>query len=397
MRYETALASALAALALAMPLSIAATNIALGLLAALLLYGAAAKKELAWGQVLNPAVAGLGLYLAAAVLATAGALDPKPGLRAIPKDIHKLWCLAMFLVALRSSPRPNPLPFLGAGFCAASLIGIGQTLFQRAPDGQTWIRAHAFVHPVTFGEQLALACLGALCLYGRRESGLDGPRARRLAAAFLALTGATVLLNQTRGALLGLAAGFAAAAVLDGRLRRWTGRAVLAAAAALILWEFLPTGRSWIATISEQGLAPIVNQQFDRVVFWKVAWRAFQDHPWLGVGPGNYYAVFDRYFAGVVAGQKVWGSAHNLYLHQLAERGLIGLGALLTALGLLLARAAARARRDPNGWNLWALSATVAFLVMNLTEVAFQNEQVTTLFLFAWALGEARGRDEGKA
>jgi hypothetical protein len=32
----------------------------------------------------------------------------------------------------------------------------------------------------------------------------------------------------------------------------------------------------------------------------------------------------------------------------------------------------------------------VAFLVMNLTEVAFQNELVTTFFLFVWALAETR-------
>ena len=82
-----------------------------------------------------------------------------------------------------------------------------------------------------------------------------------------------------------------------------------------------------------------------------------------------------------------WGNAHNVYLHQLAERGFLGLILLLAALWLMLLGAwrAEQARRD--AWTLWAAAATAAFLVMNLTEVAWQTEQVFTLFIFVWLLG----------
>ena len=62
--------------------------------------------------------------------------------------------------------------------------------------------------------------------------------------------------------------------------------------------------------------------------------------------------------------------------------------ALLALFWSFLARAWRHARRDSNALSLWALAATAAFLVMNLTESAFQNEQIATLFLFIWALGE---------
>ena len=145
-----------------------------------------------------------------------------------------------------------------------------------------------------------------------------------------------------------------------------------------------------IGRVYEQGFSATENQQFNRVIFWKVAWGMFLDHPWLGVGPGHYQTAYSDYFQGKLAGQWVWGSAHNLYLHQLAERGLLGLSALLAALSALTWRAWRRARLLPDGLNLWALAACAAFLVMNLTEVAFQNEQVTTLFLFIWTWAEAR-------
>jgi O-antigen ligase len=108
------------------------------------------------------------------------------------------------------------------------------------------------------------------------------------------------------------------------------------------------------------------------------------------VGVGNYRTLFNHYFMGTYDGESVWGSAHNLYIHQAAERGLIGLAALAAVLGTMTARAWQRARTAPDGLNLWAFAASVAFLVMNLTEVAFQTEQVACLIIFIWAYAEAR-------
>ena len=73
----------------------------------------------------------------------------------------------------------------------------------------------------------------------------------------------------------------------------------------------------------------------------------------------------------------------------MAERGLLGFAALAIVLAVLTVLAWRRARKNPNAFNLWAAGSMVCFLVMNLTEVAFQNEQVTTLVLFIWAWSSA--------
>lgn len=386
MTLAQAAGASLALVAFFLPLSIFAINAALALmlLCVLAAWTQGRKPQFPW----PPAAWALGGYLAVFLAASTAGLGAEKSLQALPKELHKLGLVLAVHAALRlAGPcAATTVRFMGAGFATASLVGIGQTLFVRQAGGELWTRAHGFVHPVAYGEMLALGLLGGLCLLVAPEADLKKPSL----AAFLALCGSAFLLNQTRGAFLAAAAGFLAVASFNPTLKRWLPGATLAGLALLILWEFLPTGRSWIARIADHGLSATDNPQFNRLVFWKVAWGMFLDHPWLGVGPGHYQTAYADYFQGRLAGQWVWGSAHNLYLHQLAERGLLGLGALLAVLTALTWRAYRRARKIPDGLNLWALSACAAFWTMNLTEVAFQNEQVTTLFLFLWTWAEAR-------
>ena len=62
--------------------------------------------------------------------------------------------------------------------------------------------------------------------------------------------------------------------------------------------------------------------------------------------------------------------------------------ALGAALGTLTLRAYRRCAAAATPWNLWAFGSCAAFLAMSLTEVTFQNEQATSLFLFIWAWAE---------
>ena len=93
-----------------------------------------------------------------------------------------------------------------------------------------------------------------------------------------------------------------------------------------------------------------------RSEYWRVAWREYEAHPWLGAGAGSY--------------QRFWLShrrealpvldAHSLYLETLAELGPFGLVLLLCALAVPLGAVRA-ARRHPLASA--ALGAYVAYLV----------------------------------
>jgi putative inorganic carbon (hco3(-)) transporter len=58
----------------------------------------------------------------------------------------------------------------------------------------------------------------------------------------------------------------------------------------------------------------------------------FVDHPWLGVGAGNYAAAYPQYYVGMW--REALGHAHNYYLNMLAELGIVGGGLLLLLVGL---------------------------------------------------------------
>lgn len=378
---------ALCSAALALPFSIAASNAALALLAlsVILRWRASGPRILdAWRR--EPVLAALALYAVAGLIAAS--LSPEPGasLRDALKDWHRLASLAAFAAALALEPRAPVGAALGFSFSAAALVGLCQSSFA----GPGFTRAHAFVHPVVFGEQMALAALGGVCFLLRPE---DGP-SRRAAGFFAALTFAALVLSQTRMALIAAAVGFALIVLLEPRARRWAVPALLLIAAAGAAWEFVPGNARTMSSVFRH-YDPAHNQQQSRLVLWDVAWRMFRDHPLTGAGPGGYGRLFTAYHSGEIEGQLVWNSAHNLYLHQLAERGLLGGLALFALMASLLLRAVLTARLA-GARALWAAGAAAALLVMCLTETAFQSEQFATLFLLIWAWGTASLRSGGE-
>ncbi|MBI4370937.1 MAG: O-antigen ligase family protein [Elusimicrobia bacterium] len=372
---ERLLAFAFALLGAALPLSLAASNASLALLSAGLLLSVcgAVSRRAALARLgdaaRTPLFAALAAYAAASLISGLSGADPVHSLSIWPKDLHKLWVVLAFGAALDAERRRLFARGLAAGAGAAALIGIAQTA-AAALAGGPYLRAHAFMHPVSYGESLGLIVLGLL-------SWDDDLLPRPLRRAAVAALGTALLLNQTRAALAGIVAGLAAAAWADPRWRRRLAAGAATAAAAAGAWELWAGERSLRALLSG-GAASAQNA---RLVLWRVACGIFRDHPLFGSGPGNYRLLYPTYHSGLLDGEKTWGSAHNLFLHQAAERGLVGLIALALVCLVLGRDAWRRAREHRDAWSLWALSSGAAFLVMNLTEIALQTEQVATLFL----------------
>ena len=79
---------------------------------------------------------------------------------------------------------------------------------------------------------------------------------------------------------------------------------------------------------------PITNSNFsviERLAHWIAALRMWELSPWLGVGPGNYAAVYPQ--VRLLRWEEPLGHAHNIYLNVLAENGIIGLIAYLVMWG----------------------------------------------------------------
>ncbi len=376
---------ALAVAALTAPLSIAGTNAALALLTVSLglSYGAdSGLRDALRAALRSPVFKLLAASAAWALISSVAAVDPSHALKAWPKELHKMWVYAALAAAFAVLPREKARAGLSAGLVAAALIGLGQTVFMSGGDAG-FVRASAFVHAVVYGEMVGLGLLGAAAYL--RLASLDAG-ARRAALACASLLLGALAANQTRAVLFALIGAAVAVALEAPRLRRPLLGALGALIALGLVWEFAPTGGRNLRTLLSDS--PAASPHRVRFVLWDAALTIGREHPVTGVGPGGFRPAFEATGAqSTMDGERVWGSAHNLFLHQLAERGAPGFAVLVALFAALYAgaRRAWRERRDAAA--LWSYAATVAFIVMNLTETAWQTEQAATFFLLCWLWG----------
>ena len=122
------------------------------------------------------------------------------------------------------------------------------------------------------------------------------------------------------------------------------------------------------------------------MVLWKTGARIIRTNPLLGIGPGNVKKAFPIYCPPPYPENSSWGSLHNLYIHQTAERGIVGLIALLTLFGGMFFTTLIFFRRVPSWQTLWALAIMPAWFMMNVTEITFQHVHTSYAVLLALAV-----------
>ena len=84
----------------------------------------------------------------------------------------------------------------------------------------------------------------------------------------------------------------------------------------------------------------------ERLAHWQAAVNMATDHPWLGVGFGNYEVAYADY--RLINWKFPLGHAHNYYLNVLAETGIIGLTAyIMLWLGIAFFTWRVRQHPDP--------------------------------------------------
>jgi O-antigen ligase len=232
------------------------------------------------------------------------------------------------------------------------------------------LRAYGnFDQPNPFGGYLAtllpLAVLMALCPANR------GWYRLMCLGAGLAILGG-IALSQSRGAWLGVAvAAVVLLLVWSPTTRRLLVPAVggLVGLAVLAFSGFLPPAllERVAQSIAYFGVfdvrtVELTSENFsvvERMAHWQAGWAMFLDHPWLGVGAGNYAEAYPNYYVST------WldplGHAHNYYLNMLAELGILGGALLLLVLALLFRDFGSALLRVPQGgWVGRAPSAAVS-------------------------------------
>jgi O-antigen ligase len=250
-----------------------------------------------------------------------------------------------------------------------------------------WFRAAlGFGQPNALG--LFLAVVLPLAVY--RFTSARTPGARALAA--LALGGVVLGLVATfsRGAWLSILAG--AGVLLFARgggyaLRVWAGAVLLAiladvASGGAVTDTILRTADDWV-----------IDQ---RAALMLAGVLMFLDHPVLGVGPGGFAGLLERYGAQIPQLWDYLPTPHNAYVQMAAETGMVGLAVFLFFLGSVLFPAVRSVRAsaiaaEPDAQRhglrralLWSL-ATIVFAGMVVWPFSHGTGQAVVLVIAAVA------------
>ena len=260
----------------------------------------------------------------------------------------------------------NP-SFAGLSICLAAVRV--QAFFQSLLVLGGWVAARyrpagTFFNPNFLGGFLAAALL--LVAGGLLFPTPGAPR--RPARIGLALVEAALLLTAllvtgSRGGVLAFGAG-----LLLLLLLRSTRAAVLGTAAAVTALLLIPN--PFVQRL--QTLPQSDDFAFTRLAIWKSAWTMMLDHPWVGVGLGQFEYIAHRYAFPIATHwakyTRVAENAHSEYLQAGAEMGIPGLLVALGVVALLAQALVSRMRFLPR--VAWGPTATLAAAVVSIAAQA---------------------------
>ncbi|HET9672119.1 MAG TPA: O-antigen ligase family protein, partial [Actinomycetota bacterium] len=230
-------------------------------------------------------------------------------------------------------------------------------------------------NPDGYGFIVALGVPIACYLIASREL---PPLFRFVNLAYLPLAFVGIALSGTRTASIGAAVGLLYGLAALTRLRL-VARVAVVASLSGALFFLLPILQP-LASFQRLGTTGTEVTEGDlngRLSQWEQGFRAFTEHPVLGVGTNMYRSVNTL--------DKV---AHNSYLSVLVELGLVGFALFATILGLVVSAIWTLPRWDRRFWItvfvVWAIGAST---------LTWEHRKTTWLFLtFAWAAAAIRAR-----
>ncbi|MCC7355591.1 MAG: O-antigen ligase family protein, partial [Anaerolineae bacterium] len=327
----------------------------------------------------------------------------------IPEVVKWVEVWALYVMA-RSVLRLRWSPWLIAAALAAGtlqgLLGVYQFVWQAGPEPfrlGRFLRAFGtFAQPNPYAGYLGMVVpLGLSLTLWTFSVAWREPRKLRAGARLLGYGFATavcalgIVMSWSRGAWLGIAAaGLVVMVVHSGRSRLVLICLLLIAAITGLLSGFgllpaviserLADLSSFIGLLNPNAVE-ITDANFsvyERVAHWYAGIAMFADHPWFGVGAGNFSAVYATY--ALARWQQSLGHAHNVYINIAAETGLVGLLSFLMMWGGAFV-ITLRSIRNATGYR-WAVAVGVLGVLVHVSvHNLFDNLFVQRMYLH-WAL-----------
>jgi O-antigen ligase len=293
--------------------------------------------------------------------------DPTTSWLEAERIVLYLACIFAVLVATERATVPILLVGIVAGVTTVSTYGLARYFADRGPldrfQGALLFKPIGYANGFGIFATLAIVlAVGLVRAYPTKFSVITGG----VAVVILLVT---LYETDSRASWIALTAGVT---TTIGFSRR-TSAIVWGAIAAVVGVVVLATAFA----STDRGLAAHLVGE-DRPHYWRVAWKEFELHPFLGSGPGT----FANYWLHYRTIPSFARDAHNLYLETLAEAGPLGLLILLAALAVPLLAL----RRAGNPITAAAAGAYVAFLVHAGVDWDWELPAVTVVGLVAGAV-----------
>jgi len=394
---DSTLRAAFLLLALFIPFSIAGANFALGL-GALAWIAHTVQHARRTRSLPRPDA----LWVAALLLtlsALPSALTSEDTARAL-KDWKSYWqLLIVFLVGAhiaRVGIRERAVAVLAVSSAVACLVAFVQRAggIHLGPiDIGAEHRVGGTLYTMTFAGVLCQLVVMNAALVARPVAS----RARLWLLAVTVLQFTALMLTMTRGAWIAVFVGLITVCIL---LRsRALALATALALAVLTVFTFVyakDQGRT--IAVTEMATEAADRNVSTRLVLWDMSWEMFLDHPWTGVGMGDYSIEANQRLADRTVRTTV--DSHNVYLQVLATRGLLGFVPFVAFWVVLVVSLAGILRRAEPGslaraYAAGALGVVAAILAGALTENNIDDSEVFIAFMFLMGLARSAARDPG--
>lgn len=115
------------------------------------------------------------------------------------------------------------------------------------------------------------------------------------------------------------------------------------------------------------------QSNMERIYLWKSSLNMALDHPFFGVGLGEFSKNYHERYMLPEAKEPHLEHAHNNFMHIMAENGFIGLSGFCFMFGSFLFDAWKEWRKKRSLYALMAVGATLGFLGHGLTEYNFTS------------------------
>jgi len=303
------------------------------------------REGVSWPRLSGP----LALFVGATLFSLLNATAPVLAFKEIAKWVEFIGVMTFVANELNPGQKRVAVVCVLLAGVAQSLLGVYQFLARSGPEffvvlGR-FVRAYGtFEQPNPYAGYLGLVAPLALALglplLRRSERSARSDWLYWLAAGSLVITATAIGMSWSRGAWIAFAAAVVAVIVANSR-RAAMALASLVAVIALMgaagglgvvpdsithrLTGFLPS--AGIRDVRSVEVTDANYASLERLAFWQAALDMWRDHPWLGVGLGNYAAAYTAY--SLPKWRMALGHAHNYYLNIACETGLVGLLAYL--------------------------------------------------------------------